>query len=574
MVTQVLVEILFILGLAALVGFLFSRLRLPAVAGYLLAGVLAGSDLLRPASDPARVEFLAEIGIILLLFTIGLEFSFSYIRQIKSSILLGGSLQVALTACAGAGFSLAFGFEMRKAIFFGFLLALSSTAIVLRVLQEKGELSTPHGRSALGILIFQDMIVIPIMIFIPFLAGGETKWEALAGLALRGLGAVVVVVAAARWVVPPILHGIARTRSRELFLLSVLVICFSVTLGAASIGLSLALGAFLAGLIISESEFRHHTLGNVLPFRDVFASFFFISIGMLIDVRFLLEHWPMLLLIAGGVMLLKTLIGGAAVAILGTPLSTALLVGMAIGQVGEFSFILSQSGAAAGLITGEVYQMFLAMSVLTMMVTPFLIASSRRIEAALMRTPMSRQGRAGRRDELGAEGGGADHLLIVGFGVNGRNVAAAARQTDIPYAVIEMNPDTVRAGQEAGEPLHFGDAAQETVLRHAGAHRARVAVVAINDAVAARRIARALRSLNRQLTIIVRTPYVSEICPLRESGADEVVSEEFETSIEIIGRVLEKYQRSRETIANVARQVREAGYGMPACVDPGLDDVR
>jgi len=557
-------DIVIIFGLSIAVLFIFHLIRVPAIVGFLLTGILAGPHGLGLIKDPHQVEILAEIGVVLLLFAIGLEFSLKRMSQIKRSILLGGLLQVLMTIVAVFFIAIQIGLTSGESIFMGFLIALSSTAIVLKLIQERAEIDSPHGQATLAILLFQDVIIVPMMLFTPLLAGATGDLgESLIILVAKGTGIVLLVAVGARWIVPQALYQIARTRSRELFLLSIFMICLAVVWLTASIGLSLALGAFLAGLIISQSEYSHHALGNVLPFRDVFMSFFFVSIGMLLDLDFLFQQPGLILLIVLSLLALKAVIACAVAFLLGFPLRTTILVGLALCQVGEFSFILSKTGVEHGLLAGNTYQLFLTVSVLTMAATPFIIALAPRIAEIALRLPLPERLKSGLYPVHGVDSvRKQDHLIIIGFGVNGRNVARAARISGISYAILEMDPDIVRAEQAKGEPIYYGDATHEAVFQHADIKDARIVVIAISDPAATRRITAIARRLNPKVHIIVRTRYLQEMKPLYELGADDVIPEEFETSVEIFTRVLVKYLIPRDEIESFVAVVRSDGYEM------------
>ncbi|MDY6971619.1 MAG: cation:proton antiporter [Thermodesulfobacteriota bacterium] len=557
-------DIVVIFGLAIAVLFVCHRFRVPAVVGFLLTGMFVGPYGFALVRAVHEVELLAEIGVVLLLFTIGIEFSFERLLRIKKSVLMGGSVQVFMTFLAALFFVMRFGHPFGEAVFIGFLVALSSTAIVLKLLQERAEVDSPHGRTALGILIFQDIAIVPMIFVTPLLAGATSNLgESILVLLAKGIGIVLLVMACTKWVVPNLLHQIARTRSQEIFLLGVVVICLGVAWLTSKAGLSLALGAFLAGLIISESEYSHRALGNILPFRDVFSSFFFVSIGMLLDIGFLVRQPGTIALIALGVLLLKSIIACSATLLLGCPLRTSILVGLSLGQVGEFSFILSGSGVEYGLLAENTYQMFLAFSVLSMAATPFVITLAPRVADIIVGLPLPKRVISGLypvSDTRVATKN--DHLIIIGFGVNGRNVARAARLSGIPYAVIEMNPETVRNEQAQGEPIYYGDSTQEIVLQHANIKEARVVVTAINDAGSTRRITEITRRLNPKVHLIVRSRYLQEMKSLYELGANEVIPEEFETSVEIFARVLAKYLIPRDEIEALISEIRADGYEM------------
>jgi len=445
-------DIVVIFGLAIAVLFICHRLRVPAVVGFLLTGIFVGPYGFGLVKAVHEVEILAEIGIVLLLFTIGIEFSLEKLLQIRKSVLMGGSLQVLLTFLATLFIARRFGQAFGEAVFIGFLVALSSTAIVLKLIQERAEVDSPHGRTTLGILIFQDIIIVPMILVTPLLAGATGNLgESVLVLLAKGIGIILLVMVSTKWIVPQVLYQITRTRNQEVFLLSVVVICFGVAWLTSKAGLSLALGAFLAGLIISESKYSHQALGNILPFRDVFTSFFFVSIGMLLDVGFLFQQPGTIALIALGVLVLKSIIACFATVLLGSPFRTSILVGLALSQVGEFSFILSRTGVEHGLLAGNIYQMFLAFSVLSMAATPFIITLAPRAADIILRFPLPKRLISGFYPvpEIKVKNK-KDHLIIIGFGVNGRNVAHAARVAGIPYAVIEMNPKTVRNEQAQG----------------------------------------------------------------------------------------------------------------------------
>lgn len=573
------VVVIFVLSIA--VTFICHRFKLPAIVGFLLTGILAGPHGLGLVSAVHEVEILAEIGVVLLLFTIGMEFSLSALMAIKKQVLLGGSLQVILTTGASALVAHMLGRPVNESIFIGFFIALSSTAIVLKLLQERAEMDTPNGRNVLGILIFQDIAVVPMMLLAPLLAGtgGDSQGSVWIFMG-KAVGLILLVIASAKWIVPQMLYQVARTRFREVFLLTIVAICLSIAWITAHAGLSLALGAFLAGLIISESEYSHQALGNVMPLRDVFTSFFFVSIGMLLDVRLLYQIPVAIASITFGIVAVKFLFAGSAAYALGVPLRTAVMTGLALAQVGEFSFILAVTGVEAGLLPAKIYQVLLACSVLSMALAPLFIAAAPRLAELTQRLPISE-----RIKRRGAQAPGAKkekyqhHLVIVGYGVNGRNMARAADMAGILYVIIEMNPDTVRREKAKGVPILYGDATQEAVLEHVRIDTAKVVVIAINDNTATRRITEIIRRLGPKAHLIVRTRFFEEMGPLYALGANEVIPEEFETSVEIFSRVLGKYLIPREDIERFVSEVRAEGYKMfrslsrdaTAFADLGLD---
>ena len=560
------VVIIFVLAMGVV--YISHRLKLPVIVGLLATGVLAGPHALGLVSAIKEVEQLAKIGVILLLFTIGIEFSLRKLLKIKLLVMVGGSLQVAATVFVVYAVTYyGLGWSFGAAVFMGFLISLSSTAIVLKVLQDRAEMESSQGRISLGILIFQDIIVVLFIILTPFLAGqsGGEDGPSVLRLALTGAGLLLFVFVGSRYIVPAILHQAVRTRSRELFLLTIGGICFAVAFVAAE--LSLALGAFLAGLTISESEYSHEAFELIRPFRDIFTSFFFVSIGMLLDLGFVLEQPLLILLITVGVLVGKSIIVAISSLLLGYPLRTAVISGLTLSQVGEFAFILATVGSSYALLSADSEQMFLAVSVITMAGTSFLISGAPRIADLVIRAPFPERLQRGLYPVKGIKPPPTDnlqdHLVIIGFGINGRNVAHAARHGGIPYAVIEMNADTVRTErQKRGEPIFYGDATQEAVLKQVNLSQARTVVIVIADAAATRRIAGLVRQLNPVAHIIARTRFVGEMQALYRLGVNEVIPEEFETSVEIFTRVLTKYLVPKDEIARVVAEVRDDGYQM------------
>ncbi|ETA67280.1 Kef-type K+ transport system, membrane component [Methanolobus tindarius DSM 2278] len=556
-----------IFGLSIVILLLFNKMKLPSVLGFLVTGMLAGPHWLGIISSMSEVEALAEIGIILLLFTIGVEMSIRELWEIKRPVLLGGTLQIGTTILLVYYIDIYLGFSSGTALFIGFLISLSSTAIVLKLLQEKAELDTPHGKTSLGILIFQDVMIVPMILITPIIAGAATEsGDTFSMFLLKAIGIIILVLASARWIIPSLLYQIAKTRNRELFLLSIVFICLATAWLTSSIGLSLALGAFMAGLIISESEYSHQAMGNIMPFRDIFMSFFFVSIGMLLDISFFTDNVVYLLLLAIAVVIIKTATAGLAALVLGYPLRTIIIAGLSLAQVGEFSFVLSTFGLEYSLLDQDMYQIFLAVSIITMAATPFITESSYGIsERASKVVPFQKLINGFYTSSIISKNIDEtleDHLIIIGYGFNGKTLSHAARNAGIPYVIIETNPETVRHEKKKGEKIIYGDASHEAVLESANIGSARILVVGISDFVATRKIIDMAKSLNPETYIIARTRYVSEMKRLNELGADEVIPEEYETSVEIFVRLLKKYLVPEEEIDIFTREVRANGYSM------------
>ena len=573
----VLKDLAVIFAVSLLVILAFHRVKLPPLPGFIVAGVLLGPNALGLVSDVHRVEGLAEVGVVLLLFTIGIEFSLGRLREMGRQVLVGGGLQVGLTIVAAAALAAALGHPWRVALFLGCLIALSSTALVLKGLTDKGEIDAPHGRLATGVLIFQDLCVVPIMLALPFLAGRAGAGGAQLALALGKAALIVIgVTILARTVVPPLLAEILKTKSRELFLIAIILLGTLTALGTAEAGASLALGAFLAGLVISESDYGHQALAELLPFRDVFISLFFVAVGMLVEFDFIRAHPAVTL---GGVLVVlggKTLVASAGPAVLGYAGRVALLAGLAVSQVGEFSFVLAREGRGMGLVSETTYQTFLAVAVFTMLLTPFLLQGGPAVIDRLEQlVPLDRLLPGFRPSGITAgEQPLADHVVIAGYGLNGRNLSAALRSIAAPYLIVELNAQTVRQARSNGEPAFYGDATREEILRALGIERARMLVAAISDPAATRRMVRIARGINPGVHIIARTRYVVEIPELLRLGANDVIPEEFETSIEIFARVLAQYGVEPREIDRLVEQIRASHYQALRGGTPGSDSLR
>ena len=562
-------EVVIILGLSVLIILAFQRIKMPAILGFLITGMVAGPNGLKLISASHEVEVLSEMGVIFLLFIIGIEFSIKGLVKVKQTVLFGGFMQVGGTIGLTFLIALVLGLTVPQAIFMGFLISMSSTAIVLKLLHERGQMTTPHGRIALAILIFQDIIVVPMILITPLLAGnGGNLWMTL--LILLGKFALIIglLILLARYVVPLLLQHVVKSRSRELFILTIVVICFATAWLTSSVGLSLALGAFFAGLIISESEYSHQATANILPFREIFISFFFVSVGMLIDLGYFFDHFLILILFTLGVILLKAFVVLITVLVMRYPLRTALVSAFTLFQVGEFAFLLATIGMRNSLLTQEVYQNFLAISVLTMGLTPFLAGYAttmadwmiRALLPSKIRSRLIKFQNKKKKPEESLISKLHDHLIVIGFGINGRNVARTAKQAGIPYVAIELDPEVFKQAKDDDYPIIYGDATDELILHFVHAAEARVVVIAISDADATKMIITNLRHISETAHIIVRTRHVDEIESTLKLGADEVIPEEFETSIQIFTRVLSRYLVPFDKIQSMASHIRARNY--------------
>lgn len=575
---MVLSDLVIVFAVSAAVVFAFGRLRVPSVVGLLVAGVVVGPYGLSLVSDVHVVEVLAEIGVVVLLFTVGLEFSLSRLLVMLPTMARVGLPQVAGTTLVVVAATWWYLGTWPQAVFAGMLVAMSSTAIVLKILADRGETATPHGRVAVAVLLLQDLLVVAAMLSVPLLAQaagsqppppapGSDSIDHATGLftdplasVAAGLAVVAAVLVVGRLIVPRILHEVVRLRNRELFLMTIVIACLGTAAVTAQAGLSLALGAFLAGLVLSESEYGHQAFTEVLPFRDTLASLFFVSVGMLLDIRFVVEHAWLVAVSVVAIMLGKAVITALPAVVAGYPPRTSLLAGAALAQVGEFSFVLGSRGAEAGLLSHDDYQTFLAAAVITMAVTPLVSAP---LPGWLER--LSRSRLCGRwlaeASPPDAASQLSDHVIIAGFGLNGRNLAAALAEFGVPHVVLELNPETVRRERALGLDIHYGDCTRAAVLEHAGIARARACVLAISDAASTRRSVRAARELAPAVRILVRSEYVAEVDELRQLGADEVIPAEFETALALFDRLLSIYDVPEGTIDEFADRMRLESYG-------------
>ncbi|MDT0686531.1 cation:proton antiporter [Autumnicola psychrophila] len=566
----ILQDIVIILGLSILIILAFQKIKVPSILGFLLAGIIAGPHAFNLISSTHEVELLSEIGIIFLLFVIGIELSLKGLASIKNTIIFGGGLQVGGTILITTLAAVFLGLPLNTSIFLGFLFSLSSTAIVLKLLQEKGEMTSPHGRIGVAILIFQDIIVVPMMLFTPLLAGKSDNILLTIGILTGKVILVgIVIFLLAKYVVPRVFEWVVKTKNQELFILTVVVFCFGIAWLTSSVGLSLALGAFFAGLIISESDYSHQATANVLPFREIFISFFFISVGTLLNLNFFFNNIVYILLLVVAVILLKMLVLGITTLILKYKPRTIFMTLFSLFQVGEFSLLLSGVGLDNGLIPENIYQYFLAISIISMGLTPFLISNSSNITYAILKAPIPSAVRKrlnnikkNANTEEFSEENLHDHLVIIGYGINGGNIGKAARNANIPYVIVDMEPDSFDKAKAKGEPIVFGDATNPTILKHIHVQEARVVVIAISDPAATHKIISSIRLFTQTAFIIVRTRYVKEIEESIRLGANEVIPEEFETSIEIFTRVLKKYLVPFDEIQAFTDSIRSSDYAM------------
>lgn len=557
---EVLPDLLVIVGIGVAVVVVLRRLGLPSIAGFIFAGALVGPNALGFVKDVERVKAVAEIGVVLLLFGLGLELSLDRVRKLWRPVVFGGTLQVGLTILLAAGIATLF-FETPPgtAFFLGCFAAASSTAIVLRGLAARGEIDSPFGRVTVGILIFQDLCIVPMMLLIPAFAGAEASlWGVLKPL---GVAALVLagILLAARLVAPRVLEVVARTRQRDLFVLAVILVCLGTAWATTRVGLSLAIGAFLGGLVVAGSEYRHQALSDLIPFREFFASLFFVSVGMLVDPRRILERPDEV-----GLLLLAIIVGKFLAVIetsilLKLGLRGAVLSGAALAHVGEFSFVLAGEAHGKGILDPDLEADLLTASALSMLLAPLLMAFSPRLAEGAGRVRWLNRLLAVRpaAEARAAVASIEDHVIVAGYGVAGEELCRSLKACGVAYVVVDLNPENVHRAASRGEPAFFGDLTSAEILEAVGATRARELVILINDPAAAESAVRAARQLAPVLHIVVRSRYVGDILPLLAAGASHVVPAELEAAVEVVAQVLARHGVGAERLSAEIAQVRQ-----------------
>lgn len=560
----VLKDIVVIFALSTGVNYLFTRIRVPTIIGYLLTGIIAGPHLFGLIHAPHEIEIMADIGVVLLMFTIGLEFSMDHLYKIRKVVFLGGFMQVVFTVFITLFIVHAFHIEWKAGLFIGFLTALSSTAVVLKILQERSELTSNYGRTVLGILIFQDIILVPMLLFTPMLggsgSGGQGQYLILMG---KATVIIVLIFIGNRWLMPRLLRAIAMTKNQELFIMSILLICLAVALFTSSLGLSLAFGAFLAGLMVSESEYSHNAFGHLIPFKDTFSSFFFVSIGILLDLNYVAHNFVLVIVTVLVIILMKSAIAGVTAFFLGHTFRGVIMVGIALSQIGEFSFILARTGMEYDIISGDIYQLFLSAAVITMSVTPLHMLASKRIANGLLKLPLPSRLVNGMfpLPEIDIPEM-KDHIVFIGKDSRALSLSKMAKSMNLPYVSIVFDPASARKRQQKGETVIYGDAVNDPILLKAYVHKAKIIVVSVGNLITSMSILEHIRKLNTKAFTLIRTKHVEDIEELYRLGADQVIPEEFETAIELFERVLVMEHTPQKEITKIVSEIRDHHYGI------------
>ncbi|MFT7535163.1 MAG: CPA2 family monovalent cation:H+ antiporter-2 [Hyphomicrobiaceae bacterium] len=573
---QVLLELALLFALCVAVAVTFHRLRLPSIVGFLVAGVVVGPHAIGLVNHEEMVRELAEVGIVVMLFAVGLEVPLSQLRRLRRAILFGGCVQILGTVLVTTLVCALIGMSWPSAVFLGFLLSLSSTAAATKMLIDHGELGAPHGRTVLGIAVAQDLAVVPMILLIPLL-GSMNVPEFMPGsgvpgfglpastaavsatpmTALLNFGALALIVVVARLLVKPLVSVVCGTRSRELFVLFLATWCLGLAVVTAHLGMSLALGAFLAGILLADSDHHSQAASEIEPFRDAFASLFFVSIGMLFDWATIANAPGTVAAIVCAVVGGKALIIILAARVLGQPFWVRIRAALTLAQVGEFSFVLVQLGQQSNLLPESAEALFIVAAVVSIAATPLLYALGHRLA---LRARNSGMHNAGRVHAAVSDGERSNHAILVGYGPTGRTVAAGLEAAGIPYVIAEMNAATVRTERLRGVPIVLADATRITVLNSLGLARAQLVVLAINDLAATQRVSQLVSQNAPQAHILARAQFNNDVASLQRSGAHEVVPQELEASVEILVRVLRRFLVADDEIGRRVKAVRaEAG---------------
>jgi monovalent cation:H+ antiporter-2, CPA2 family len=536
------IAIAILLSLALVGGMVAHRLRQPVMVGYLLIGVAVGPNALGLVRDVAIIESAAAIGVALLMFTLGLEISISQLREVGKIGIWGGVLQIAGTMIAGmaAGLIL-FHWPLLQSMLFGLIISLSSTAVCLKVLMERGELSSVHGRIMISMLILQDLAVVLMIVAMPFIVENPADLPLDIALAIgKSILFIGIAIVLGRWVLPWLLGNIGGVRARELFLLTVLVLCLGAAVSTQAFGFSMVFGAFLVGLILRETRFVHQALAEITPLRDVFATLFFVSLGMLLNPFFVAGNWPYVLLVVAVIILLKAGVVFGIVSSFGYGKRIALIAGSGLFQIGEFGFILAQQGLKMQIVSEEFHSVILASAVITMLLTPFSLSLAVRLYPLLPAMGVKKARGTDKATSLSAGNHASPDykIIIAGYGRVGQSIARGMEEAGIPYLVIDFDPERLYSAREDKKPGLYGDATNVRVLSQAGLEKAEALVITYPDPMAVVTTAKLALGINPGLNVLARVHRNKEVEELKRLGVQELISPEYEASVKFIKRLL------------------------------------
>lgn len=538
-------------------GMIARRIGLPVIVGYVVSGIAISPSTPGVVADLETVQVLAELGVAFLLFSLGVEFSIRELLEMRRIAFGAGTLQVLTTIVLGVVIAVVLGWSWPAAVLFGMIVSLSSSVVAIKLLMLRGETGTVHGRSTAGIAIFQDLALVPLLVVLPILEGPEGN---VALALLRSLGVAAAVLATVIFLgirlVPAVLERVASTNSRELFLLAVIVIALGTAVATQQAGLSLALGAFLAGLVVSESDFSHQVLADIIPLREAFATLFFVSVGMLLDVGYVFDHLATILLIVVAIIAGKALILAGIVRAFSVAAPSALLVGILLAQIGELSFILASEGVNRDILGQDEYRLILAAAAGTLLVSPIFINTAPRLTRALERrlaTPI----------DVGTfeiDDHHPRHTIVCGFGRLGAELADALQRRGLACVVVDSDAGSVRRARAAGFAAFYGDAGNPEVLRRVGVENARAVALAISDPLATEATVAFIHKTYPRIDVIARARSQEQLRRLHHLGADEVVQPEFEAGLELIRHVLQVHGVDQRQARAIIQRRRERYY--------------
>lgn len=554
-------NILILMAVAVASVWLFKRINLPPILAYLYCGILAGPDLLALFEPPEDMQTFAELGVVFLLFSLGLEFSLPKMIAMRQMVFGVGLGQMLLTTVAFMGISLMLGLALPAAIIVGSIVALSSTAIVIKQTNDMGILNTSRAQMAVSILLFQDLAVVPLLIVVPLLAvdGGQSLSMAIALAIVKGVAVVIILMSVGKWILPRVFTEVAQTRTDELFVLTTILVALMAAGLTYSFGLSMALGAFLAGMMLGESQYKYQLEADIRPFRDILMGLFFITIGMRLNLSDLVAQWHWALLGLVGMLLIKIIIIRLAGGLFGVPKEDAWAAGFKLCQMGEFSFVIAALAVDHDILSTQVGSLILSIGILSMAMTPWLVTKSSDFARRIVNAPPAQfeaNDAVTAKHELMH-----DHVIIMGFGRVGQSVSRLLKSEAIPYLVVDADPVRVQESQSAGQPVYFGDVRQKDILKAVGIERAKLVLITFDEHNKAMAVIRLISSLYPELPIVVRTRKDYRMSELYAAGASQVVPEILEGSLMLVSQVLHLSGIPMSRILKRVRKERKGHYG-------------
>lgn len=554
-------NILILMAVAVASVWLFKRINLPPILAYLFCGILAGPDLLALFEHPEDMQTFAELGVVFLLFSLGLEFSLPKMIAMRQMVFGVGLGQMLLTTLAFMGISMLLGVGLPAAIIVGSIVALSSTAIVIKQTNDMGILNTSRAQMAVSILLFQDLAVVPLLIVVPLLAmdGGQSLSMAIALSIVKGIVVVFILMSVGKWILPRVFTEVAQTRTDELFVLTTILVALMAAGLTYSFGLSMALGAFLAGMMLGESQYKYQLEADIRPFRDILMGLFFITIGMRLNLTDLLAQWHWALLGLAGMLLIKVIIIRLAGGLFGVPKEDAWAAGFKLCQMGEFSFVIAALAVDHNILSNQVGSLILSIGILSMAMTPWLVTRSSDFAKRMVNAPpveFEANDSVAPKHELMH-----DHVIIMGFGRVGQSVSRLLKSEAIPYLVVDADPVRVQESQSAGQPVYFGDVRQNDILKAVGIERAKLVLITFDEHNKAMAVIQLISSLYPDLPIVVRTRKDYRMSELYKAGASQVVPEILEGSLMLVSQVLHLSGIPMSRILKRVRKERKGHYG-------------